>query len=271
MPRISDFIGEIIGTFIIVFFGCGAGAAATLFSLHVGLFDIALVWGMAVVLAIYATRHLSHAHFNPAVSIAMVIGGRMKLRELPGYLAAQFLGAFMAAGVVYFIFSSSIQQFEFVHHIVRGTPASINTAMLFGEFYPNPSYALNAPISMSVAFATESMGTFALIFLVFSLTNGCNIGRPDHSLVPIFIGLAVTVIISVIAPITQSCLNPARDLSPRIVTMLAGWGDAALPDHHYGFIIVYVCGPIFGGALAASLFTRVIEPIMKQKAQHNEQ
>lgn len=85
----SEFTGELIGTFILVFFGCGSVAVTVLFSSHVGLFQVAAVWGLGVALAIYATRHLSCAYLNPAVSLAMVIGGRMSLRKLPVYVTAQ--------------------------------------------------------------------------------------------------------------------------------------------------------------------------------------
>lgn len=68
-----DFIGELTGTFILVFFGCGSVAVTIIFSSLVGLFQIAIVWGFGVALAIYATRHLSCAHINPAVSLAMVL------------------------------------------------------------------------------------------------------------------------------------------------------------------------------------------------------
>jgi glycerol uptake facilitator protein len=97
------------------------------------------------------------------------------------------------------------------------------------------------------------------------LTEGCNLGRPDDALAPLFIGLTVTIIISIIAPLTQAGLNPARDLSPRIFAMLAGWGNAALPDRHLGFITIYVLGPLCGAVLAGMLFAFVIEPLAKGK------
>jgi glycerol uptake facilitator protein len=265
----SEFMGECIGTLILVFFGCGSVATTILFASHVGLLQVAIVWGIGVTLSIFSTRHLSCAHLNPAVSVAMVVGRRMNIRRLPVYLIAQFAGAFLAAGVLYLLFSSSIARYENLHHIVRGTPESIKTAMMFGEFYPNPGAFPNASVSMSTAFAAEGIGTFALVFFIFSLTEGCNVGRPDDSLVPIFIGLAVTVIISIIAPLTQAGLNPARDFSPRMFSMLAGWGKAALPDRTYGFLWVYILGPVFGGVTASVLFIRVVEPVMRYRTEKN--
>jgi glycerol uptake facilitator protein len=84
-----------------------------------------------------------------------------------------------------------------------------------------------------------------------------------------FIGLSLCMIISVVAPLTQAGLNPARDLSPRLFAYLAGWKQAAFPDSHLGFLTVYVIGPIVGGTLAALTFKNVIEPIMRKKNDAN--
>jgi len=83
---VSSFLGELIGTSILVFFGCGSIAVTLLFSSHSGLFQIAAIWGVGVALAIYATRHISCAHLNPALSIAMVVAGRMSSRKLFSYV-----------------------------------------------------------------------------------------------------------------------------------------------------------------------------------------
>lgn len=263
MNYLNGFAGEFIGTFILVLFGCGSVAVTVLFSAHAGLFQVAMVWGLAVTLAIYATRRLSCAHLNPAVSIAMVVSRRMSLTLLPCYLVAQFAGAFVAAAVLYLLFSGSILQYELTHDIVRGTESSIVSAMMFGEYYPNPMAGQVASVSTVNAFFAECTGTFALVFMILVLTESCNTGRPDQALAPLFIGLTVAAIISIIAPLTQAGLNPARDLSPRLLASLFGWASAAFPDQHYGFLTVYVVGPITGGTMAALCFTGIVEPLMK--------
>ena len=236
-------------------------AVTVLFGAHVGLLQVAIIWGLGVTMAIYATRHLSCAHFNPAVSLAMVVGGRMSAGKLLVYWPAQFAGAFAAALVLYAVFSSSISQYEAAHGIVRGAQESIKTAMIFGEYYPNPG-AAGAIVSTMGACAAEAVGTCILVFLIFSLTEGCNVGRPDDNMAPFFIGMTVTLIICIIAPLTQAGLNPARDLSPRLFALLAGWGEAAFPDKHFGFLTVYALSPCIGASAAAVLFTRVIHPLM---------
>ncbi|MEN8135617.1 MAG: MIP/aquaporin family protein [Thermodesulfobacteriota bacterium] len=265
MLNSHDFFGELLGTFILVFLGCGSVATTVLFSAHSGLFQVAATWGLGVTLAIYATRHLSCAHLNPAVSIAMVLGKRMSPRSLPVYLSAQFTGAFLAAAVLYGLFSGSLATFETTHAIVRGTPESIQTAMIFGEYYPNPGSAAVAAVSYWNAFGAEAGGTFLLVLMIFALTEGCNLGRPDDRLAPLFIGMTVAAIICVLAPLTQAGLNPARDLGPRLFAWLAGWGSAAFPDDRYGFIVIYVLAPLVGGIVASLLFVRILEPMMNKK------
>jgi glycerol uptake facilitator protein len=193
----------------------------------------------------------------------MVLSKRLPLSKLPVYVVAQFCGAFLAAAVLYMLFYGSIAEYESLNSIVRGAPESVATAMMFGEFYPNPGAGLLFPMSAAGAFLAEAAGTFLLAFFIFVLTSEFNGGRPSDALTPLFIGLTLAVLICIIAPLTQAGLNPARDLAPRIFAYLAGWGRAAMPDENYGFITVYVLGPLTGGILASLFFTNIVEPFMK--------
>ncbi|KAA6324010.1 Glycerol uptake facilitator protein, partial [termite gut metagenome] len=105
----------------------------------------------------------------------------------------------------------------------------------------------------------EAFGTFLLVLTIFGLTEDANAGRPSNTITPLFIGLTVSSIIWLIAPLTQAGLNPARDFGPRLVTWLFGWGDAAFPDRCGGFFWVYILAPIAGGLIAA-----LLEPVMKR-------
>ena len=257
-----EFFGEMVGTFLLVLLGCGAVAVTTIYQAHQGLLQIALVWGIGVSLAIYATRHLSCAHLNPAVTIAMVGSKRMMVGKLPSYLAGQFAGAFIGGLLIYFLFADGIAAFEAAQGIVRGSATSVESARMFGEYYVSSGYG--AMGDMFKAMAVEGIGTFLLVFMIFSLTEGCNLGRPHDHLAPLFIGLTVTSLICLLAPLTQAGFNPARDLSPRLVAVLCGWGEAALPDGLGGFFWVYVLGPVLGALAAGLFFTKVIEPLMKR-------
>ena len=261
----KDFIGELMGTFVLTLLGCCSVAVAVLFGEYNSIFQIGLVWGLGVTLAIFLTRNICCAHLNPAVSVAMVLAGRMGAKKLPLYLVAQLVGAVLAGCVLLGLFSASIEQYEVAHEIVRGTAVSVDTARMFGEFYPNPGDATVSVVSLPLAMFAEGFGTFLLALFIFALTEDCNVGRPSSDLQPVFIGLTVSSIIFFIAPLTQAGLNPARDLGPRIVAYLAGWGDAALPDAVGGWFWVYVLAPIIGSSLAALFFKYVLEPINEKK------
>jgi glycerol uptake facilitator protein len=258
-----SFAGEVLSTFILVFFGISAVAVSVLFSAHSGLFQVAMVWGIGVFLAIYCTRHLSCAHLNPAVSLAMVLANRMDARKLPLYWSAQIIGAFVAGAVLYLLFADSIVNFEQVHHLTRGEGNSLKTAMIFADYFPNPGAPADIISVFPVtAFLAEALGTFLLVTTIFMLTEGCNVGGPPSSIAPVMIGLTVSVIITALAPLAMAGLNPARDFGPRLFAYLAGWGPIAIPGPRGGFFTIYVLGPFWGGVIAALLFRWVWEPLM---------
>ena len=259
--------GEFLGVFILVFFGIGAVAAAVLFNAFSGLVQVAVIWGLGVTLAIYATRHLSCAHLNPAVSLGMVLAGRMEPRLLPWYVGSQLLGGIAAGTALQLLFSVPIAQYEVANSIVRGAPESVRTAMMFGEYFPNPGMAQPwLKIDIGTAALAEATGTFMLLTMIFLLTEGCNVGRPADGVSPVFIGGTVTVIISVLAPLTQAGLNPARDFGPRLVAYLSGWGSIAIPGPNGGFFVVYIAAPLLAGAAAAAFFRLVVAPLMQARA-----
>lgn len=261
----ATYFGEFLGTFILVFFGTSAVAVAVLYNALAGAVQVAAVWGLGVTLAIYATRHLSCAHLNPAVSLGMVLAGRMHPRLLLPYWASQLLGAIAAGATVLLIFHSSIVGYEEANAIVRGTPESVQTAMMFGEYFPNPSVSMPwFTVSIGTAMLVEGIGTFMLVTMIFLLTEGCNVGRPSEGASPIFIGGTVSALIATTAPLTQTGINPARDFGPRIIAYLSGWGQIAIPGPEGGFW-VYIAAPLIGGAAAAACFRFVIAPLMSAK------
>ncbi|MBN1341770.1 MAG: aquaporin [Phycisphaerae bacterium] len=258
--------GEFFGMFLLVLFGTATVAVTVLFNAHAGLLQVAIVWGLGVTLAIYATRHLSCAHLNPAVSLGMVLAGRMRGRLLPWYWTSQVLGALLAGAAVLMLFGGAITQYESAHGIIRGSPESIQTAMMFGEYFPNPGFATSGlGVTLGTAMLAEALGTFLLVTMIFVLTEGCNVGRPGDGLAPVFIGATVTAVISIIAPLTQAGINPARDFGPRLVSYLAGWKTVAIPGPHGGFFWVYIAASLIGGASAAVCFRYLVAPLMGEQ------
>src|SRR3984885_10330020 len=96
-------IGEFVGTFILVFFGCGSVSAAVTTGAQVGVFQVAIVWGLGIATAIYLTASLSGAHLNPAVTISMAVWGGFPKRRVPGYIATQIVGAIAASALIFVV------------------------------------------------------------------------------------------------------------------------------------------------------------------------
>jgi glycerol uptake facilitator protein len=243
-------IGEIIGTFVMVFIGIGSVAITVLYD-ALNLYQIAGIWSIAVILGIYSSKNLSNAHLNPAVSIGFLVTKELKLPELFFYLIGQLTGAILAGIAIYFIFSSDILFYETSNHIIRGTEASKKSAMMFGEFYPNPGNKSLTELSTGVAMLLEAIGTFILMFVILNLVHSKKV---YDKLVPTLIGLTVGILIIFIAPYTQAGFNPFRDLGPRIVTYFMGWKGTAFNLPQVGAITVYVFGPITGSVMASLVF-----------------
>ncbi len=251
------FASEVLGTFVMVLFGLGVVATAVALNATVGMFQIAAVWGLGLSCAIFIAAEHSGAHLNPAITIAFAVFRGFPAKRVPGYILAQFIGDFLGACAVFLLFNSSITVFEDTNHITRGMPGSEASAMIFGEYFPDPG---GQPLKESDferishlnAFFAEFMGTLMLALVVFGFTARNNKSGPGP-MTPIAIGIGLTTIISVFAPITQAGLNPARDLAPRIFSSMAGWGEVPFTVNGYGWLTVYIIAPCLGALCGAFL------------------
>lgn len=251
-------IGEFFGTFMLVFFGCGSVCAAVLTGAQVGVFQVAIVWGLGIATSIYLTGSLSGAHLNPAVTLSLAAWNGFRWRRVPGYLVAQLLGAFMASAVLYLAFAGPLRVFEEAHGIVRGQPGSEASAMVFGEFFPNPggrpfTSKILGMIGPWTAFYVEALGTAILVLVILCTTDERNGSRPGP-LTAATIGLTITTLISLLAPLTMAGFNPARDFAPRVFSALVGWGRIAFETNGSGWLTVYILGPIVGGQVGGILY-----------------
>jgi glycerol uptake facilitator protein len=277
MPAsIRTLLAEGLGTFILVLFGCGAVHAAVLTGAQSGLWQVAIVWGSGVAFAAYCVGGVSGAHINPAMTIALAVWGRFPWSNVGPYITVQMIGAFLAAACLFVAYGPSLKQKEDEMGIKRGDLGSIVTASCYGEFYPAPGGALTAEGKWSdedwkvfqaragfkEAFFVEVLCTAVLALVVFAATDPRNTAAPAGFLAPLVIGLTVACLISIIAPLTQCCLNPARDFGPRLFTFVAGWGTAALPGPigYEGVFGVYILAPIIGACLGGGLYDNLIRP-----------
>ncbi|GAC1306540.1 MAG: MIP/aquaporin family protein [Isosphaeraceae bacterium] len=266
---------EAIGTFLLIVLGCGAVHASVLTGAQSGLWQVAVVWGLAILIAIVAVGGVSGAHINPAVTIALATFRGFPRRLVIPYVSAQLGGSIAAALVLFLLFNPLLAAKEREKGVVRGSPGSEITAMCYCEYYPSPGplapgrtpYSadehaqLKRMVPHRLAFGAELLGTLVLVLIVFAATDERNPSRPANGNAGIVIGLTVAALISVVGPLTQACFNPARDFGPRLFAALAGWGSIAFPGFaETGWLTVYIVAPIAGGLIGGGLYERVIRP-----------
>src|SRR5438105_4942576 len=126
-------LAEVLGTFLLVFFGCGAVHVAVLTGALAGLWQVAIVWAVAIMVAVYVVGGISGAHINPAITVALAAWGRFRWGDVLPYVAAQLAGASAAAAVLFLFYQPFLAEKEREKQVVRGGPGSEITAMCYGE------------------------------------------------------------------------------------------------------------------------------------------
>jgi len=219
---------EFVGTFWLVFGGCGSAVLSAAFpGLGIGFYGVALAFGLTVLTMAYAIGHISGAHLNPAVSFGLAAGKRFTPADLFAYVIAQVVGAIAAAGVLYVI-ASGKAGFD-----VSGGLAS-------------NGYAAHSPggYSLLACFVAEVVLTFFFLIIIMGATDR----RAPAGFAPIAIGLGLTLIHLVGIPVTNLSVNPARSTGPAI--FVGGWALAQL----WLFWVAPIIGGIAGGAVYAAIF-----------------
>jgi aquaporin Z len=216
---------EFVGTFWLVFAGCGSAVLAAAFpEVGIGLHGVSLAFGLTVLTMAYTIGHISGCHLNPAVTIGLAVGGRFKYNEVLPYIVAQVVGAIVAAVVLYVIASGR---------------AGFS---LDGGFAAN-GYGTHSPggYSLAAGFVAEFMMTMMFLFIILGSTDD----RAPRGFAPIAIGLGLTLIHLVSIPVTNTSVNPARSTGPAL--MVGGWALAEL--------WLFWVAPILGAAVGAVIYT----------------
>src|SRR5476649_1269601 len=248
-------IAEFLGTGLIIFFGAGCVAALKLAGAVFGQWEISIIWGLGVAMAIYLTAAISGAHLNPAVTVALCLFANFEGRKVLPYIIAQVAGAFCAAALVYGLYYNLFIDFEQSHHMVRGSVESLNLAGIFST-YPNPH------ISVMQAFIVEVVITAILMALILGLTDDGN-GIPRGPLAPLLIGILIAVIGASMGPLTGFALNPARDFGPKVFAFLAGWGKIAFTGgREIPYFLVPLIAPVVGACMGAYIYRALISPYL---------
>jgi aquaporin Z len=226
MPMSRRLAAEFIGTFWLVFGGCGSAVLAAAFpKVGIGLLGVSFAFGLTVLTMAYSIGHISGCHLNPAVSLGLVVGGRFKASELPGYVIAQVLGAIVAA-LVLFAIAQSGDGFE------------------LGGFAAN-GYAKHSPGGYSMVSAAVAEVTLTAMFLFIIM--GATDKRAPAGFAPIAIGLGLTLIHLIGIPVTNLSVNPARSTGPAVIVQ--GWA--------LGQLWLFWVAPLVGGALGAAMYRGV--------------
>lgn len=242
-------IAEFLGTGLLIFFGCGCVAAAKLAGAAFGLWEISIVWGIGVAMAVYCTAGVSGAHLNPAVTIALWKFACFDGKKVIPYIIAQMAGAFVAAALIYLLYQDLFAATEAAQNIVRGE--TVGVANVFST-YPHPN------ITFYKAFLVETVITAILMGLILALTDDGN-GVPKGPMAPLLIGLLIAVIGGATGPLTGFAMNPARDFGPKLFAYFTGWGDIALTGGlAIPYFLVPLIAPIVGGLLGAWGYQRFI-------------
>ncbi len=225
---IKKLSAEFFGTFWLVFGGCGSAVLAAAFpDLGIGFAGVSLAFGLTVLTMAYAVGGISGGHFNPAVSVGLMMGGRFSAKDLLPYIIAQLAGAIAAAFTLYIIASGK---------------ADFSTA---GGFASN-GFGDRSPggYSMIACLVAEVVLTFFFLLIILGATDK----RAPAGFAPIAIGLALTLIHLVSIPVTNTSVNPARSTGPALFA-----GAEAISQ-----LWLFWLAPIMGAALAGIVYRMLL-------------
>lgn len=219
----NKYCAEFLGTFWLVFGGCGSAVLAAAFpELGIGFVGVSIAFGLTVLTAAYALGHISGGHFNPAVSLGLWAGGRFEAKELLPYIIAQVLGTVVAAWILYLIVQGQAG--------FSGTGGFASNG--FGELSPG-QYSLVSALIIEIV-----LTAFFLIIIL-----GATDQRAPAGFAPIAIGLALTLIHLISIPVTNTSVNPARS------TGVAFFAETAALSQLWLFWVVPMIGAVIGAVI----------------------
>lgn len=267
----GEMIGEFFGTMTLILFGdgvvatvflytnLGAGGAASPFANE--WIVIILGWGLAVMLGIYVAGAISGAHINPAVTLALAATGRHPWGKVLPYWGAQVLGAFVAGGILYFVYQGALQHALVLHNLTIGDIAQGPT--FGGKGYGFVFYTGHRDfVGTFGAFGDEFVGTALLVGLILAIVDGRN--QPvQANLNPMIIGFLVVAIGASFGLNTGYAINPARDFGPRLWIAIVSGGASLSADSYYFWIPIVA--PLLGGTVGAFIYDYTLGKVLQAK------
>ncbi|XP_062311614.1 aquaporin-10a, partial [Osmerus eperlanus] len=241
-PLLRECLGELLGTFILLMFGCSAAAQVKTSRETKGQFlSVNMAFSVGVMSAMYLCKGISGAHLNPAVSLSFCVLGRVRWNRLLPYILCQLLGAYLASGIVFLVYYDAIMEFSGGVLTVYGPN---ETASIFAT-YPSET------LSLGNSFLDQVVGTAMLMLCILPLGEQRNTPAPPDLIPPI----VAVIVLGIAMSMSANCggaINPARDLGPRLFTLSAGWGTEVFTCYNYWFWVPLVA-PLLGG-LVGTLF-----------------
>jgi len=274
----GEVLAEFLGTFVLISFGDGVVAMAvaalpgsgraqsstTIFLAAGDWLLIAWGWAFAVAFAVYIAGGVSGAHLNPAITLAFAIRRRFAWGKVLPYMAAQVVGAFAGAALVYLTYHDAIDAFNRASKTARDAAGGLATYSIFATF-PAPYFHGN----LTGPFIDQVVGTMFLVLLVAAVIDLRN-SAVKANLGPLVIGFAVAAIGISFGANAGYAINPARDFGPRLFAWLAGWGDVALPGTIPGsfswYFWVPIIGPLLGGIIGIFVYDWFIGDVLHARA-----
>jgi glycerol uptake facilitator protein len=267
----GEMIGEFFGTMILILFGDGVVATVFLFA-NIGPNNtsspfanewivIILGWGLAVMLGIYVAGAISGAHINPAVTLALAASRRFPWVKVLPYWLAQIAGAFVAGGILYFVYQGALVHALAVSplHLTIGQIAQSTSGNGYGWiFYTFPK----GFVGTFGAFGDEFLGTALLVGMILVIVDARN--QPvQANLNPLIIGLLIVAIGASFGLNTGYAINPARDFGPRLWIAIVSGGASFSADNYYFWIPIV--GPLTGGVVGAFIYDFTIGKVLEAK------
>nr|BEH82909.1 aquaporin-10 [Clupea pallasii] len=241
-------MGELLGTFVLLLFGCAAAAQVKTSRETKGQFLSAnMAFSVGVMAAMYICKGVSGAHLNPAVSLSFCVLGQMSWKKLVPYSLSQLLGAYLASGLVFCVYYDAIMEFSGGVLTVTGPN---ETASIFAT-YPSEY------VSLTSSFLDQIVGTAMLMMCILPLGDEHNTPAPP-GLIPPIVGAIVLGISTGMSSNCGGAINPARDLGPRLFTLTAGWGTEVFSCYGYWFWVPLVA-PMIGGVIGTMVYQVFIQ------------
>lgn len=246
---LAEFIGEVLGTFVLLFLGTGSSICSSVLTQQSDWFQLCAGWGAAVFFGILVSIKLSGAHLNLAVSIALASLRKFDYRKIPVYFLGQLIGAIAGSGMSYLLYYSTIH--------------SSQNRIYIWETYKNDL------TTVAEAFFNEFVLTGILLLVILTVTDEYICGKVTTLKISSLVGLTVFIIGVSFGKNTGFAINPSRDLGARIVSLIVNGRDVFTRKQYYFWIPLVA--PILGATIFSQVYVHGIRPLMTSETQIEEE